>query len=114
MKINRLQIKGFSSHKYTEIEFKEPVALVVGSLGAGKSSINQSVEVGLIGQCEFYRKKTDVAADLVHDLGGVEGYAIAIETNVGVVKRGKSESANFMSWSVNANPDGGKIGSPQE
>jgi DNA repair exonuclease SbcCD ATPase subunit len=98
MHIDKLYIKGFSSHKDTTIEFKTRVALFVGSLNAGKSSINQAIETALIGQCELYRKKTDVIADLVHDIGGMERFDLALETSLGSLRRGRGPEASYLKW----------------
>jgi len=47
--LTRLLLEGFTSHEHTEITFTEPITVITGPEGAGKSSVGHGIEWGLTG-----------------------------------------------------------------
>lgn len=114
MRIERILLKNFSSHKNTKHRLPGKVNIIVGQMNAGKSSIAQAIEVAMTGQCQFYRKKNSPTDELAFD-GKRKGtdtqlYGIELEISSlpgggsGNLSRGKSAvaSGEFMSWGSEA------------
>ena len=61
----RLRVHDFRSLREIDLTFAEPVTLVVGSNGAGKSSLAGAIQYALQGKCQWTDGKGDGAAALV-------------------------------------------------
>lgn len=112
MKIQQLAIQNFSSHLTSTLEFKQPIALIVGQLNAGKSSILQSIEYALTGECGYYRKRTDDRADMIHDLGGNDTnkhFLVDVVADKFHAKRVKSVAAEVCEFNNQAAPNVGQM-----
>jgi hypothetical protein len=94
MKIEKLTLHNFESHKNTEITFESPVSLIVGPLNAGKSSILHAIEYALTGEFDYYRKRTADQNDLIH--AGQERMEVILQTDKGTIRRGRSVHAEFL------------------
>lgn len=92
MRIERLRIKNFSSHEDSTLEFNRQIALIVGELGAGKSSIQQAAEYALCGETGYYRKRGDPRRELVRNGAGI--MEIDLETSAGRARRVRNAEEN--------------------
>lgn len=72
------------------------VACLTGHNNAGKSSILQAVEMAFTGECDRYRKRNSNQAEIIH--GKEHRYEITVETDRGIVRRGRSSEAPFLYW----------------
>lgn len=103
MKIQKLVLDHFSSHPSSELVFERPMALIVGSLNAGKSSLLSAIEYALTGECGYYRKRTDDRSALIHDLSERQAMAIDLHTSVGRVRRVRTaENIETGEWNDQA------------
>lgn len=101
MRIQKLKLYNFSSHVSTTIDFSPDasVTMIVGNLGAGKSSILQAIEYALVGDCGYYRKRTDDRSELVHDLKQTQdGMGVTMITDRGRIERNKNANGESFSW----------------
>jgi hypothetical protein len=106
MKINILHLSNFSSHEDSVLEFSKPIALIVGQLNAGKSSILQGIEYALTGECGYHRKRTDSRAELVRDQGQHGALEVKVGTTVGMAQRVRNAHDNVESvaWDDRTQP----------
>lgn len=98
MKIRKLTITNFSSHVSTLIEFGAPMALIVGTLGAGKSSILQAIEYALTGECSYYHKRTDNRVELIHERNAGSGMQVSLYTDKGNAQRTRGIDTEGWAW----------------
>ncbi len=62
--IHKLSLKNWKSHTQTELEFKPGVNILVGPMGAGKSSVLQAISFALFGTFSELKSKDVKLADL--------------------------------------------------
>lgn len=87
MKIQELHLKNFSSHADSDIYFEKQMALIVGNLGAGKSSVLQAIEYALTGECGYHRKRTDNKSEIVRGSGKFGSMDVRLVTDAGSAER---------------------------
>lgn len=103
MKIQELRLRNFSSHADSTLKFERPVALVVGQLNAGKSSVLQAIEYVLCGECGYHRKRTDNKSELVRGAGQFGTMLSAVTLSNGAASRGRNGKDNVESLEWNGN-----------
>jgi len=100
MKIQHISLKNFSSHADSTLAFEKPIALIVGQLNAGKSSIQQAIEYALTGAAGMHTKKTDNKSEFVRGAGAHGQMSIHLTTDAGsaVRVRDAKENTESLSW----------------
>lgn len=101
MKVTRLRLHNFSSHASSDLNFESPVALVVGQLNAGKSSVVQAIEYVLCGECGYHRKRTDNKGELVRGAGQFGVMEAQVTLSNGSAARGRNGKDNVESLEWN-------------
>jgi exonuclease SbcC len=96
MRIKKLVLKNFGSHKDTTLTFEDVVSVIIGPNRAGKSTVLQAVEMALTGECERYRGRNADQTEIFH--GKESRFEIVMETSKGTVKRGRSTESPYLYW----------------
>lgn len=110
MRIKQLSLAGFSSHVHTGITFERMIAIVVGGVNAGKSSLLQGIEYALTDECGFHRKTTDNRIELIHDLSSMGAMTVGLVTDKGTIRRSKTrEGVDVYEWNDKNQPSAAAI-----
>lgn len=83
MKLKKLTLKGYKSHKDSTIEFGEKMTFVLGHNGAGKTSLLEAVSIALTGQLPFRAYRKEEFSKLIREDG--KGFQIVLEHDQGEI-----------------------------
>jgi len=81
--IKKIKLANWKSHKSLELEFKPGVNMIIGRMGAGKSSILQAITYGLFGTFSELKGKDVRLSDLITYGSGAKSAQVELELSFG-------------------------------
>src|SRR3989344_3611690 len=81
MMIRKIKLQNWKSHAETEINFSDGINVIVGAMGAGKSSVLQAISFALFGTFSELKRKELKISDIVKRNAEFKKASVDVELN---------------------------------
>ena len=81
--INKIRLQNWKSHTDTELSFTPGANVIIGPMGAGKSSVLQAISFALFGTFSELKRKELKISDIVKRNSEIKNAAVDIELAIG-------------------------------